>query len=353
MAVKASKLPSGSWRCRVSYTDEYGKVHRRSFTDETKRKAEIKAAQFLVEVKHQANPANKTLGQIADEYINSRTNVLSPATIAGYRKIRRTALQNLIDVRIGFLTPQMYQAEINAYAEGRSPKTVRNANAFFKSVLANYKLDAITEKVLLPQKEKKEVAIPSAAEIKKLLYNSDGDLHLMISFAVYLGLRRSEIAGLQWKHIDLEKRTVHIAQAKVKNEDGIYVLKVPKTYNGDRVLNLPKRIVSALPKPGRPNDFLIRMDLETFNNRFISLKERLKIDCTFHSLRHYYASVLLASGMPNKYAKERMGHATEDMLTKVYQHIFREQQAKYDDIVAKKFDELENTSGHKMDTTSF
>lgn len=44
----------------------------------------------------------------------------------------------------------------------------------------------------------------------------------------------------------------------------------------------------------------------------------------FHSLRHYYASIMLAEGVPNKYARERMGHETDNMLNKVYQHTMTE-----------------------------
>ena len=40
-----------------------------------------------------------------------------------------------------------------------------------------------------------------------------------------------------------------------------------------------------------------------------------------HDLRHYTASMLLALGVPNKYAMNIMGHETERMLTTVYQHL--------------------------------
>ena len=33
---------------------------------------------------------------------------------------------------------------------------------------------------------------------------------------------------------------------------------------------------------------------------------------------------MLAMGIPNKYAQERMGHATDNMLKNVYQHIMDE-----------------------------
>ena len=40
----------------------------------------------------------------------------------------------------------------------------------------------------------------------------------------------------------------------------------------------------------------------------------------FHDLRHYTASVLLALGVPDKYAMEVMGHATNATLKQIYQH---------------------------------
>ena len=46
----AKKLPSGSWRCQVyDYTDANGKRHYTSFTAPTKKEAEYKAAQFMVQ----------------------------------------------------------------------------------------------------------------------------------------------------------------------------------------------------------------------------------------------------------------------------------------------------------------
>lgn len=47
MAVKAKRLPSGSWRCQVyAGKNAEGKNQYRSFTCPTKREAEYQAAQF-------------------------------------------------------------------------------------------------------------------------------------------------------------------------------------------------------------------------------------------------------------------------------------------------------------------
>lgn len=49
------------------------------------------------------------------------------------------------------------------------------------------------------------------------------------------------------------------------------------------------------------------------------------------SLRHYYVSVLLSLGVPNKYAMRRTGHSSDAMLQRVYQHIMADRDAQIDE----------------------
>ena len=46
---------------------------------------------------------------------------------------------------------------------------------------------------------------------------------------------------------------------------------------------------------------------------------------------------MLQMGIPTKYAQERMGHSTPNMLTNVYQHTFQSQQKEYDTILNQFF----------------
>ena len=71
-------------------------------------------------------------------------------------------------------------------------------------------------------------------------------------------------------------------------------------------------------------------------NYFITLTRQIGIShIRFHDLRHYYASMLLANNVPDKYAMKRMGHATNAMLKGVYQHI-----------IIQKEQEISNTINH-------
>jgi integrase len=48
-----------------------------------------------------------------------------------------------------------------------------------------------------------------------------------------------------------------------------------------------------------------------------------------HCLRHYYASTLIALGIPDRYIMERLGHSTPDMLRTVYGHIISDRDREF------------------------
>lgn len=83
--MNAKKLPSGSWRARLFLgEDESGKKHYKSFTASTKREAERLALNYAEE---RATPDKITFGDALVKYIDSKSNVLSPSTLRGYRQM--------------------------------------------------------------------------------------------------------------------------------------------------------------------------------------------------------------------------------------------------------------------------
>lgn len=85
--MNARKLPSGSWRARLFLgEDENGKKHYKSFTAATKREAERLALNYAEE---RAKPDKITFGDALAKYIDSKSNVLSPSTLRGYRQMKK------------------------------------------------------------------------------------------------------------------------------------------------------------------------------------------------------------------------------------------------------------------------
>lgn len=64
---------------------------------------------------------------------------------------------------------------------------------------------------------------------------------------------------------------------------------------------------------------------------------------TFHDLRHLNASVMVSLGVPDKYAMERGGWATNSTLKNVYQHTFAENRKTIDATIDDFFNNICNT----------
>lgn len=113
---KATKLPSGNWNVKLMVDGV-----RLSITEPTKREAKAKAA-----VKTGLQSAQKrrdiTVGEAIDLYIGNKDAVLSPSTIAGYKKQRANTLQTLMDIPVANLTQEAVQLAVNSMAHTKSPK---------------------------------------------------------------------------------------------------------------------------------------------------------------------------------------------------------------------------------------
>ncbi len=328
MATKVEKLSSGNYRIRTSYVDETGKQRFKSFTAETPKEAKLLASQFEVERKHKSKPENITLLDAIERYISNREYILSPSTIVGYNQLKKNAYSSIIDMRIGYITKEDIQKAINDYAKEHSPKSVRNALGLLSVTLKELYPSLDVNGVKLPQKRKIEVAIPTTDEVMMMLEAAKGkEMYLPLLAAIQTGMRKSELFALTWKDIDFEKKTINIDKAIVRNIDGVYVEKPTKTTNSTRIIPLPKVVEEELEirrKEGK--ETLFDIPLETFDNRYKLMIARLGLKYNFHAMRHYYASILHMLNVPDQYVMKLMGHATDIMLKRVYQHTLRDEE---------------------------
>lgn len=65
---------------------------------------------------------------------------------------------------------------------------------------------------------------------------------------LFMGLRRGELAGLEWKDIDYENKTMTIARF-VQDIIGFgLITKEPKTENSKRTISMPDKLINYLKK---------------------------------------------------------------------------------------------------------
>ena len=325
-------LPSGRFRIQVMLEGK-----RMSRTFETREDAIYWASGIKTKSTQPETPVRKmTVGQAIDAYIESKSAVLSPSTILGYKKIRKNVLQDIMDVKLEDVGGIVIQRAINNMAKDHSPKYVRNANGLLTAALGVYK-PTLSLHTTLPQKIKHDISIPTTDEINKLHEFFKGKRYeLPFLLGAWMGLRTSEIRGLTWDSVEPNK-ILHIKQALVDGEDGAE-LKTTKTYSSDRKLKMPDRIADLIANAPRKTEYIV-----PYNRN--QLYKALERGCNslglhhyrFHDLRHYYASLMLSVGMPDKYAMEQMGHSSNNMLKNVYQHTMDAKKQELVDALNKSF----------------
>ena len=346
----AHKTTEGTWRVQVyAGKDENGKRKYISITERTRREAEREAArvkQAMEEAERRKN-AGITVGEAAEKYIVTKCNLLSPATVTGYRKIiRNNMTDELKDIPVSLLTQQDVQVWINELAAEHSPKTCRNAHGFLTAVIAA-EGSSLTLRTTLPQKAKKRIYVPDEAEVQDILNKAQGtSLYIPVLLATQCGLRASEISALELKHVHDDY--ISIEQARVDTERGP-VLKCTKSTAGTRDVPISESLAETLRGAADESGRICSMhscNISMAWGRFAE-KHKLNSSLNFHALRHHYASKCELMRIPVKYAAELMGHSSTDMLNKIYQHTFDSAKAKFAQQLRKSTDAI---LSHKQDT---
>lgn len=334
------KLPSGMYRCQVMVDGK-----RVSVVDESPAVAQAKAVALKNGLlKEKKSCPSMTVGQAIDRYIESKDAVLSPSTLRGYKSIRKQSLGRLSEMQLGSLTQEAIQRHINGLAREKSPKYVRNVHGLLSAAIAAYRPDFMPH-TTLPQKVKAEIIIPAMEEVQLLADKAMGTpFELPFLLAAWLGLRTSEIRGITWDCI--EGDTLHIKQALVEGENGP-ALKTTKSYSGNRKIRIPPYIMALIDAQPRTDDYIIHYTRNALYNHLRRMCDKYGLPhYRFHDLRHVQASVMLALGVPDKYAMERMGHASTNMLKTVYQHTMKSKSEEVADMVDGFFEQKLHTGLH-------
>lgn len=333
--ANARKLPSGRWRVLLFCGfDDNGKRIYKSFTADTKKQAEAAAATYAVQKKHEQS-GEMTVGEAIDKYIQSKENVLSPATIGGYRVIRRNQMPGLMNVQLNQISNVLIQTEFNRMALTLSPKTLRNAHGLLSAALGVY-LPDFTLRTSLPAKKHRVLDLPTPAEVIAAVRGTEIELPCLM--ALWLSLRMSEVRGIRYKDITGNILTIH--NVKIKFGSNEFTKDQTKTYNSTRIHELPDYLLTLIGT-GEPEAYVVPMVAQTITK---TLKRLVKKSCgkdvTFHQLRHLNASVMVELGVPDKYAMERGGWSTDSTLRSVYQHTFDDKRREIDRQINEYFEKL-------------
>lgn len=323
--MNAKKLPSGSWRCRAYIgTDASGKKIIMSFTAPTKKEAELQAAQYVARNRH--SPAAITVSEAIDRYITAKTAVLSPSTIREYRGMQGRYYDQIGNRKVNALTTENMQLFVSDLTGKVSAKTVANAYGLLSASVSMFRPDAVF-RVTLPTKKKPRRESPSDTDIRTLFDAAEPELKISIALSAYGSLRRGEICAL--KHCDVHGQLISVHADMVINENEEFEYKdYPKTSDSVRVVMVPQEVIDLIGD-GIDDDFIIKATPDQITGRFIYLRDKLGLkQIRFHDLRHYYASIGAALGIPDTYLSQFGGwRPGSGVMKQIYQNTITDMSA--------------------------
>lgn len=228
-------------------------------------------------------------------------------------------------------------------------KTLRSLFGFAKS--KNIIMENPMEGVTKPRDKNGLIRKPDVYEpdemksIIQIIKKEPKRWAIFIKLAFTLGLRRSELLGLEWANINFEQSIIDVCQVITKGEKGS-VIKGPKSKSSYRLVSVPQSVME---------------DLINYHREWLTTKERMgskwtehsrnwvfcNLDGThikpdtatqwwsrfccrqsiryinLHSLRHTSATLLIAQGIHAKTISERLGHSKISVTMDIYGHALR------------------------------
>ncbi|OGX24449.1 MAG: hypothetical protein A3J51_01155 [Omnitrophica WOR_2 bacterium RIFCSPHIGHO2_02_FULL_45_21] len=140
-------------------------------------------------------------------------------------------------------------------------------------------------------------------------------------------ISKSEIFGLKWQNIHLERELIYISQTKSGERQEVPMNDIVK-----------KTLISVPKHPDSPYIFCNK-DGRPYTNVRKSFDAALKkcgiIDFHFHDLRHTFASQLVMAGVDVKSVQELMRHKSIEMTMR-YTHLSPDHKKKAVDILGQR-----------------
>ena len=164
--------------------------------------------------------------------------------------------------------------------------------------------------------------------------------HVLFHLALFTGMRRGELLGLQWQDIGIQE--IYVTRSLHHLKDGSYVFTQPKSAKSRRTIALSPSSMLILAEhkqreegvaamkgtPLKQNDLVFHnlkgqpLRPNTITRAWTMLAEKAGLKpIRLHDARHTHASLMLKQGVHPKIVQERLGHASIEMTLDIYSHV--------------------------------
>ncbi len=279
----------------------------------------------------------------AGEWLDLKRSVLSARSV----QIEEANLKHLGPHFDRKLIGDIEAADISRYqqrrlSEGAAAKTINLEVGTLRAILRKNRLWANVQPDvnMLSAREDVGRAISQDEESRLLAEcaaSRSRSLYPAVTVALATGMRYSEIRLLRWKQIDLEKHTLTVGDSKTEagtgrpiplNDRASYVLDMWASHFPDRELQhyvFPTEKCGAAGDAFKPCVYATdpTTPIGDWKEAWEAAKERAKVNCRFHDLRHTACTRMLEGGAPFSVVATIMGWSpsTAVRMARRYGHI--------------------------------
>jgi integrase len=374
MAVAKRTWTTKSGETRMAWVVHYYDAEKKYRQKTFKRERDAKAweAQIKVDLKrgiHRPDSTSATISEAGALWLErGRREELETWTIRMYKSHFRLHIEpatvpkdvpngwngKLGDVKLSQLTSPRCEAFRDQLLKTNSRKMARKILTSFRAILVDSQRRGLiaynpAQPVRIDTKTREEAPIrigeqiPSKADIRAILAASTDPWHPLFLTAAFTGMRASELRGLIWPNVDLDGCVIHVCQRA--DEQG--KIGPCKSKAGYRDIQISDAVADELRRwklicPPGPLNLVFpngRGNVQSHGNvashgwyrvqhriKMVrpskKAKSGLKAKYGFHSVRHFYASIMIDQGTPPKRLQSLMGHATLAETMDTYGHLF-------------------------------
>jgi integrase len=268
------------------------------------------ALQVLLEV-----PTSRLFRDCAEAYKSSRIDAAPKtiATIESYVKVLNETFGDRDPAKITFADVQDWVAQ-----SGLKASSVRQYLSTLRAVFDHAGLTgeanpARDPRLRLPRQEHEVVEPPSAADVEKIIAKAPKRWRLGLRTLAETGMRVGEAHALEWQDVDVDGSRFRIRHGKTAAR---------------RFVAVPPALMDEITATTPPDD-------RTPERRVFpgftpsAAKNVMSRACTSagiahfhpHDLRHRYASVKIAEGVPVTTVAAQLGHSRKSLTLDTYSHV--------------------------------
>ncbi|HET6752612.1 MAG TPA: tyrosine-type recombinase/integrase [Jiangellaceae bacterium] len=329
------KRPDGRWRARFRGPD--GRERARHFARRTdaQRWLDEQATSTLTGLWVDPKAGKVTFAEYARAWQAAQVHRRNTA-LAVDSALRVHALPVFGDRPISSIRRSEVQAFVKALGERLAPSTVATVYQHVRSVFRAAGVDRVIasspcQRIALPRREREQVVPLPTDTVIAIAAGMPERLAAMVTLMAGTGLRPGEAAGVTADRVDFLRRTIRVDRQLLETRPPSFG--PPKTQASYRTVPLPQVVVDVLAAhmasfpPGEHGLIFCQRDGRALNRNKVGLAfnkaaASAPTGTRLHSLRHYYASLLIRHGESVKVVQARLGHASASETLDTYSHLW-------------------------------